>query len=74
MLQALAETVKSATWRMIMPSATYSTTDVVPTILTILHRCYMSEKQGKMELNSVHSYMCACCCDPAYSVPVFTVQ
>ena len=39
MLQALAEAVKSATWRMTMPNATYSTTDAVPTILTILHRC-----------------------------------
>jgi len=39
MLQALAETVKSATWRMIIPNATYSTTDTVLTILTILHQC-----------------------------------
>jgi len=39
MLQALAETVKSATWRMTMPNATYSTTDAVLTILTILHQC-----------------------------------
>ena len=39
MLQALAETVKSATWWMTMPNATYSTTDAVPTILTILQRC-----------------------------------
>jgi len=41
MLQALAETVKSATWRMTMPNAMYSTTDSlpVPTILTILHQC-----------------------------------
>jgi len=35
MLQALTETVKSATWRMTMPNAAYSTTDVVPTVLTI---------------------------------------
>jgi len=39
MLQALAETVKSATWRVTMPNATYSTTDAIPTILIILHRC-----------------------------------
>jgi len=39
MLQALAEAVKSATWQITMPNATYSTTDAVPTILTILHRC-----------------------------------
>jgi len=39
MLQALTESVKSATWRMTKPIATYSTTDAVPTILTILHRC-----------------------------------
>ena len=39
MLQALAETVKSATWGTTMPNATYSTTHAVPTILTILHRC-----------------------------------
>jgi len=38
MLQALAEMAKSATWRMTMPNATYSTTDAVPTVLTILHR------------------------------------
>jgi len=39
MLQAFAETVKSTTWQMTMLNATYSTTDAVPTILTILHRC-----------------------------------
>jgi len=39
MLQALAETVKSGTLRMTMPNATYSTTDAVLTILTILHCC-----------------------------------
>jgi len=39
MLQALAEAVKSATWRMIMPNAAYSTTDAVPTVVTILHQC-----------------------------------
>jgi len=38
MLQALTETVKSATWRMTMPNSTYSTIYAVPTILTILHR------------------------------------
>jgi len=39
MLQALAKTVKSATWRMTMPNANYSMTDVVPTTLTITHQC-----------------------------------
>jgi len=39
MLQALAVTVTSATWRMTMPNATYSTTDTVLTILIILHGC-----------------------------------
>jgi len=39
MLQAHAETVKSATRRMTMTNATYSMTDAVPTILTILHWC-----------------------------------
>jgi len=47
MLQALAETVKSATWQMTMP-----TTDAVPTILTILHRCYMSKnKENRTQLS-----------------------
>jgi len=39
MLQALTETVKSATWRMTISNATYSMTDAVPTILTILPQC-----------------------------------
>jgi len=39
MLQALIETVKSATWRMTMPNATYSTTDALLIIFTILQLC-----------------------------------
>jgi len=39
MLQALAEAVKSATWRMIITNAMYSTTDAVQTVVTILHQC-----------------------------------
>jgi len=53
MLHALAETVKSTTWRMTMRNATYSTTDVVPTILTILHRCYVSKnKENRTQLST----------------------
>jgi len=52
MLQALAETVKSATWQIIIPYATYSMTDAVPTILIILHRCYMSKnKENRTQLS-----------------------
>ena len=37
MLQALAETVKSATWRMTVPNATYSTTEAVPSSTDYSH-------------------------------------
>jgi len=62
MLQALAETVKSATWRMTMPNATYSTIDAVPTILTILHCWEMWDGTGG------HWLVCMEWCPAGWSV------